>query len=109
MGKIAQRFTGSVMSSVVADHFSIGREIRIVSAVSASLLLIAYLVGDWLVGAALVVLWGGWYFLRDKTGPPVLALAFTHQWMLITIAIFYQTLTGRRVRTMDFVDYRPMV
>jgi len=67
------------------------------------------LAGDWLATAAILVLWAGWSLLRDKVGPPVLALAFTHQWMQVTIAIFYYALTGRRVQTMDFIDYRPMV
>ena len=67
------------------------------------------LAGDWLATAAILVLWAGWSLLRDKVGSPVLALAFTHQWVQVTIAIFYYALTGRRVQTMDFINYRPMV
>ena len=97
------------MSVDVAPHSSAGRGIQVIAGLVLLALFATYLAEDWLAGAAIVVLWAGWHFLRDKIGPPVLALAFTHQWMQITVAIFYFAVTGHRVRTMDFVDYRPMV
>ncbi|MBI1725705.1 MAG: hypothetical protein HYR50_00375 [Candidatus Rokubacteria bacterium] len=67
------------------------------------------LAGDWIAGLAVCVLWAGWRFLRTPDGPPVLALAFTFQWVQVTAGIFYYAVTGRRLGAMDLSDYRPMV
>lgn len=64
---------------------------------------------DWLAGLSFVVLWGGWKYLSREPGPPVVAAAFTHQWLQVTVAIFYAAITGRRVIQMDTSDYRPMI
>jgi len=64
---------------------------------------------DWLAGLSLIVLWLGWKYLSREPGPPVIAAAFTHQWLQVTVAIFYAAITGRRVIQMDTSDYRPMV
>ena len=67
------------------------------------------LAGDWIACLAVWILWAGWRFLKTPDGPPVLALAFTFQWVQVTAGIFYYALTGRRLDAMDMSDYRPMV
>jgi len=67
------------------------------------------LAADWIAALAVWVLWAGWRFLKLPEGPPVLALAFTFQWVQVTAGIFYFALTGRRLEAMDMSDYRPMV
>src|SRR5260370_695840 len=67
------------------------------------------LAGDWLTAAALWVLAAGWRYLRTEDEPPVLALAFTFQWVQVTAGIYYHAFTGRRLDVMDLSDYRPMV
>ena len=71
--------------------------------------LMSLLATDWLAGLSLVVLWGAWKYLSREPGPPVIAAAFTHQWLQVTVAIFYAAVTGRRVIQMDTSDYRPMI
>jgi len=65
--------------------------------------------GDWLIGACLVMLLLGWAMLPATEGPPVLALAYTMQWVAITIGLFYTTFTGRPLEATLRSDYRPMV
>jgi len=67
------------------------------------------LAGDWLTAAGLWVLAAGWRYLRTEDEPPVLALAFTFQWVQVTAGIYYHAFTGRRLDVMDLSDYRPMV
>src|SRR3989338_1273112 len=69
---------------------------------------ISLLAGDWIAGARLVVLWSGWRLLRGPEGPPVLALAFTFQWVQVTIGLYYYGLTGRPLKAIDLSDYRLM-
>lgn len=66
-------------------------------------------VRDWIAGVALLVLWAGWRYLPSDDGPPILAMAFTFQWVQVTIGIFYHGLTGRSLNAIDLSDYRPMV
>lgn len=70
---------------------------------------ISVLAQDWLAGLGLLVLWAGWHYLRVEEGPPVLAMAFTFQWVQVTIGIYYHGLTGRRLDAIELSDYRPMV
>jgi hypothetical protein len=65
--------------------------------------------GEWITAAALWVLAAGWRYLRTEDGPPVLALAFTFQWVQVTVGVYYHALTGSRLDVMDLSDYRPMV
>ena len=64
---------------------------------------------DWIAAAAIWVLWAGWRYLRASEGPPVLAMAFTFQWVQVTAGIWYDTLTGIRLPALDLSDYRPAV
>ncbi len=64
---------------------------------------------DWIPGLAVLVLYAGWHYLRTHEGPPVLALAFSTQWLQVNSAIFYEALTGRHIDAMDMTNYRPMV
>ena len=65
--------------------------------------------GDWIIGAALLVLWAGWRYLPSDDGPPILAMAFTFQWVQVSIGAFYHGFTGRSLNVIDLSDYRPMV
>ena len=64
---------------------------------------------DWIAGAALLVLWAGWRYLPSADGPPILAMAFTFQWVQVSIGVFYHGFTGRSLNVIDLSDYRPMV
>jgi hypothetical protein len=67
---------------------------------------------DWIPAVAIWVLAFGWYALRTTDGPPVLAVAFTFQWIQVTVGMFYLAVTGSRLRAFDVTDvadYRPMV
>jgi hypothetical protein len=64
---------------------------------------------DWTAALALWVLWAGWRWLKTAENPPVLAAAFTFQWIQITIGLYYYALTGVRLPAIDLSQYRPMV
>jgi hypothetical protein len=68
-----------------------------------------YFTHDWIAGLAVLVLWAGWRYLPHEDGPPVLAMAFTFQWVQVTIGMFYHGLTGRSLDAVELSDYRPMV
>jgi hypothetical protein len=65
--------------------------------------------GDWLIGACLLVLGLGWVMLQPDEGPPVIALAFSMQWLSVCVGLFYFTLTDRPLDATIHSDYRPMV
>jgi hypothetical protein len=65
--------------------------------------------GDWLLGLAAFVLALGWACLHAEEGPPVLALAFTLQWVTVCIGLYYVALTGRPLQATLNSDYQPMV
>src|SRR6185369_15038569 len=65
--------------------------------------------GDWLLGACLVVLALGWVVLQPDEGPPVIALAFSMQWVSVCVGLFYFTITGRPLDATIHSDYRTMV
>lgn len=71
--------------------------------------LLSLLSSDWIPGLSIVILWGGWKYLSREPGPPVVASAFTHQWLQVTIAVLYSIVTGRTITQMEQVDYRPMM
>jgi hypothetical protein len=78
--------------------------------IATSVSLLASLVTwDWIPGVAALLLFAAWRRLRDERAPPVLALAFTFQWLQVVAAPLYFHLTGRRVRELDTCDYQPMV
>ena len=68
-----------------------------------------YFARDWIAGLAVLVLWAGWRYLPHEDGPPVLAMAFTFQWLQVTIGLFYFGITGRSLEAVELSDYRPMV
>src|SRR5687768_11282518 len=70
--------------------------------------LIGLVAGDWIASVALAVLFVGWKFLSREPGPPIVAAAFTMQWLQVVAGIFYFAFTGRRVVEMLSDDYRPM-
>jgi len=64
---------------------------------------------DWLAAAGILVLWLGWHYLVLDEGPPVLAMAFTFQWVQVNAGLYYHALTGRSLDAIELSDYRPMV
>jgi hypothetical protein len=56
-----------------------------------------------------LVLWAAWRYLPADDGPPILAMAFTFQWVQVTIGVFYHGITGRTLDAIELSDYRPMV
>lgn len=68
-----------------------------------------FLAEDWIPAAALWVLWAGWRYLPTGAGPPVLPMAFSFQWMQVTLGLYYHAFTGYRPPAMVFSDYRSMV
>jgi hypothetical protein len=74
-----------------------------------AVLLIGLLADDWMASVALIVLFIGWRFLLRENGPPIIAAAFSNQWLQVTVAILYFAFTGRRVIEMQTDEYRPMV
>jgi hypothetical protein len=65
--------------------------------------------GDWLIGACLLVLGLGWIVLQPDEGPPVIALAFSMQWVSVCVGLFYLRLTDRPLDATIHSDYRTMV
>jgi hypothetical protein len=65
--------------------------------------------GDWLLGLTAFVLALGWVFLPAEEGPPVLALAYTLQWVTVSIGLYYVAFTGRPLQATLSSDYQPMV
>ena len=64
---------------------------------------------DWLVAAAIAALGFVLRLFRGFPGPPVLALALTHQWLQVTIGVFYFHATGRALRGVRSETIREMV
>jgi hypothetical protein len=65
--------------------------------------------GDWLLGLCTFVLGLGWAFLQPEEGPPVMALAYTLQWITVCIGLYYVAITGRPLQATLGSDYQPMV
>jgi hypothetical protein len=64
---------------------------------------------DWLLGLSAGVLALGWALLPAEEGPPVLALAYTLQWLTVCVGLYYVALTGRPLQATLGSDYEPMV
>ena len=77
--------------------------------IAGSILVAGLLAGDWIVSLALVVLFVGWKYLSREPGPPIVAAAFSNQWLQVTAGLLYFAATGRQVIEMQTSDYRPMV
>ena len=75
----------------------------------ALILLSTYIVGHWLGGLAVAVLLLGWRLLVTSEGPPVLALAFSYQWVQVSIGLFYNALTGQPLDGLDHSDWETMM
>ena len=65
--------------------------------------------GDWLLGLSTFVLALGWVFLPAEEGPPVLALAYTLQWVTVCVGLYDVAMTGRPLQATLGSDYQPMV
>src|SRR5438045_1979799 len=69
----------------------------------------AFFTNDWIGGAAALVLWLIWKLLDTGDRLYILPLAMTFQWTQTSIGVFYVSLFGRHMATVDQSDYRPMV
>jgi hypothetical protein len=70
---------------------------------------LSLLAGDWLAGAAVLVLAGIWFLLWRLERAPVLFLALGYQWAQTCFGMLYYAVTGTRIPTMDQCDYRTFV
>jgi hypothetical protein len=77
--------------------------------VAAGSVVLSAVVDDWLAGAVIVALWFGYRMLVFPGSTPVLILAFTFQWIQVSLGVLYYGLTGRELLTIAQSDYRPMV
>jgi len=91
-----------------ARHASATLPVQLVALAVASVL-VWILTGDWLAPLALWVLWLGWRILPWYDGPPVLALAFTFQWLQVSMGVYYHGLTGRLLPANYVSETRTMV
>lgn len=97
------------MSDTVAIVARANQSSRHFLTLAATCCAAAYYAEDWIAGAAVVVLWAVWHYLKDDRGVPVLSMALTFQWVQVTVGIWYHAVTGRPVKTMLISEYRPMV
>jgi hypothetical protein len=63
----------------------------------------------WVLGPALFVFLLGMYVLSRDDGAPVVAAAFTYQWLQVTIALVYLAITSRRITDLSGIDANRMV
>jgi len=64
---------------------------------------------DWLVSAAILILWLIWKLTATHDGLFVVSMALTFQWVQSTIGLFYLDFFGRSVDAINRSDWRPMV
>jgi hypothetical protein len=76
---------------------------------AALIVLATYVTGQWVAGVSVGVLLLVWALLATAEGPPVLALALTHQWMQVTIGVWYAWFTGIQLDAMYDTDWVTMV
>ncbi len=67
------------------------------------------LADDWLASVGLLVLFAGWKYLSREPGPPIVAAAFSLQWLQVMAAIVYFAISGRKVWELREGTYEPMV
>ena len=67
------------------------------------------LAADWVASLGLAVLFVGWKYLSREPGPPIVAAAFSLQWLQVMVAMVYVAISGREIGEMRHADYRPMM
>jgi hypothetical protein len=79
--------------------------------IAAALLLIAvtYVFGSWLAGLATAALILLWKLFRTVPGPPVIQMAFTFQWVQVTVGLYYHGLTGAMLPAIESADWQRMM
>lgn len=102
------RVTPTYRPRVVTPRPAVPRELIAIAAIGA-VIVIGLLADDWMASVALLVLFLGWRYLLRESGPPIVAAAFSNQWLQVTVGILYFAFTGRRVIEMQTEEYRPMV
>jgi hypothetical protein len=67
------------------------------------------LVDDAFASVGLAVLFLGWKYLAREPGPPIVAAAFSLQWLQVTAALVYFVISTRKIGDMRRVDPGPMM
>lgn len=83
-------------------------QLRDVSAIGL-IVVFGLLADDWLASVGLLILFLGWKYLAREPGPPIIAAAFSLQWLQIMAAIVYFAISGRKVWEMREGSYEQMV
>jgi hypothetical protein len=78
-------------------------------AVIGSIVLVGLLAGDWIASVSLATLFVGLRYVLREPGPPIVAAAFSNQWLQVTAGLMYFALSGRTIFEMRTPVYRPMV
>lgn len=86
----------------------LSRKLRDLGAIGL-IVVFGFLADDWIASVGLVVLFGGWKYLLREPGPPIVAAAFSMQWLQVMIGLVYFAISTRQVPEMRNADYRPMV
>lgn len=84
------------------------RQLRDLAAIGL-VVLFGLLADDWVASVGLGVLFIGWKYLSREPGPPIVAAAFSMQWLQVMAALVYLAASGRQIGDLRTVDYRPMV
>ncbi|HVF40040.1 MAG TPA: hypothetical protein VM939_09070 [Gemmatimonadaceae bacterium] len=75
----------------------------------ALIIVFGVLANDWTAGVGLAVLFAGWKYLLREPGPPIVAAAFSMQWLQVMAALVYFAISTRQIQEMQGADYQPMV
>lgn len=67
------------------------------------------LADHWIASVGLLVLFIGWKYLEREPGPPIIAAAFSLQWLQVMAAIIYFAVSGRQIWEMREGTYEPMM
>jgi hypothetical protein len=87
---------------------AVPRQLRDLTAVGL-ILLFGLLVDDAVASVGLAVLFLGWKYLSREPGPPIVAAAFTMQWLQVMVALVYFAISTRKIGELRESDYGPMV
>lgn len=79
----------------------------LIAVVAVAVLIVAS--SQWTLIPACLLFVAAWKVLTRNEQVPAAALAFTHQWMQVMIAVIYLAITGRTISWMNWAHWEPMV